>query len=456
MRNLILMLTAFISWNAHALDCKGHLSNIEEKICDQQQLLGLDHELNSIYKIALKYVSNTSELKTAQQKWLIKRNLCSKADTGNYPCLFNIYSERINWLSSQILNSEKPLLPNQINYKDCQAIADIGDKHELDSLKVIQPDTVRTRGTSYSRPLSKTELEKLNKHYSLGFQPPYDQIEIKSDDSKYAHRFATISIGGTCPQEQIFNIDASLAGDEKGGWTEVNDSMHSIEWVHSGAADSVVRFDNQDYVITENIWNGNDLQMISLISNKGQIIPMCQVVEKQSALIVLKSEDDVVCNEIANGDKAAVKGRNVNIPKFNTRVQSNIENSDSTEVFKIDVNNDGKVETIGLFTFESTAGCGNTAQWLRELNNSENDIKKGDLNNQLTVLTDNIYIRHNLMLKIYKINNNSYMRLNANKSGKFSNNFFQVVKLEGNNPKIVCELERKSHSEIRKILSVPN
>lgn len=445
------MLCILFHTYALAIDCKSNLNGAEKYICTDGDLIAIDNELNGVYKLAQSYVIDKKKLKLSQKEWLKTRDECLLQKTDAYPdqCFLNAYKARMQSLKVAIFNSERKLSRNQIDYRDCQFLADISDKNAMDTLKVIQPESrwQEVNKNALIRPISEFELEKLKKYFYGG---PYNEFEIFIDKNNPSVRFANFSTGGSCPTEQVFNVDSLIKTEGKDeGWIKVEDPQDEFRWIAGwGTADSTIRFNNQHFVVTESIWGSNNLQMVSQINNQGKIMPICAIKEKSAEFVIVKSEDREVCDSILKKETKPIDWQEVDTAFLNYKLN---QNAHKIEVSNIDINNDGKKELIGLFTYESGGGCGSTSQWFRHLDDELSEAIKGDIEDTFSKL-DRIYIRHDVKNQVFKINNQYYMLItDTEHNGKFSNNFFQVLKLEGKNQKKVCEFERKRHSEVSKI-----
>lgn len=102
---LVMTICATLPGDAEAIDCSKVSSFNEQTICGDKKLLLLDRDLTLVYNKFIKVFSDTghytylvTETKTAQKKWLQKRNACG-ADAA---CVKAAYEERLEALQRKI------------------------------------------------------------------------------------------------------------------------------------------------------------------------------------------------------------------------------------------------------------------------------------------------------------------------------------------------------------------
>ena len=96
-------------------DCAKAASEVEELICQDDELAGLDHKIAEVYKAAVKNMSGEElkTLKAMQRGWIKGRNECWKAEDIRYCTQFE-YESRITELQIQAGNLmvPKPVIYN--------------------------------------------------------------------------------------------------------------------------------------------------------------------------------------------------------------------------------------------------------------------------------------------------------------------------------------------------------
>lgn len=102
---LVMTICATLPSDAEAIDCSKVSSLNEQTICGDKKLFLLDRDLTVVYNKFIKVFSDTghytylvTETKTAQQKWLQRRNACG-ADAA---CVKAAYEERLEVLQRTI------------------------------------------------------------------------------------------------------------------------------------------------------------------------------------------------------------------------------------------------------------------------------------------------------------------------------------------------------------------
>lgn len=102
---LVMTICATLPGDAEAIDCSKVSSFNEQTICGDKKLLLLDRDLTVVYNKFIKVFSDTghytyliTETKTAQQKWLQRRNACG-ADAA---CVKAAYEERLEVLQRKV------------------------------------------------------------------------------------------------------------------------------------------------------------------------------------------------------------------------------------------------------------------------------------------------------------------------------------------------------------------
>ena len=102
---LVMTVCAILPGDAEAIDCTKVSSFNEQTICGDKKLLLLDRDLTVVYNKFITVFSDTghytylvTETKTAQQKWLQRRNACG-ADAA---CVKAAYEERLEVLQRKV------------------------------------------------------------------------------------------------------------------------------------------------------------------------------------------------------------------------------------------------------------------------------------------------------------------------------------------------------------------
>jgi uncharacterized protein len=102
---LVMTICATLPGDAEAIDCSKASNFNEQTICGDKKLLILNRDLTVVYNKFMKAFSDTghythliTETKTAQQKWLQRRNACG-ADAA---CVKTAYEERLEALQRKV------------------------------------------------------------------------------------------------------------------------------------------------------------------------------------------------------------------------------------------------------------------------------------------------------------------------------------------------------------------
>lgn len=83
---------------AASFDCSLKLNNVENLICENQQVSALDEKLSDVYSANKKSSKNPGDLRNDQLSWLKReRNICK-----NITCLVQVYESRIDYLKNKL------------------------------------------------------------------------------------------------------------------------------------------------------------------------------------------------------------------------------------------------------------------------------------------------------------------------------------------------------------------
>jgi len=88
---------------AAGFNCAKARTLIEQLICKDKRLSSLDDKLNAVYKATLATSGGTSQLRYEQKSW----NESVRDACANLDCLYRVYNERINDLSSRLSPQER-------------------------------------------------------------------------------------------------------------------------------------------------------------------------------------------------------------------------------------------------------------------------------------------------------------------------------------------------------------
>jgi uncharacterized protein len=106
---------------AGAMQCDGRLSQAEQLICGNQELLSLDQALNDAYAATLAVVADTAALRKAQRVWLrVERDAC----TG-FQCMYRVMHDRIGKLSTERITAQ-PALGQPLDMDTAKATCSAG------------------------------------------------------------------------------------------------------------------------------------------------------------------------------------------------------------------------------------------------------------------------------------------------------------------------------------------
>ena len=107
---LLSLLDLFTTANAASFDCAKATTLVENAICSNPALSGLEDQMASLYSQALGQSANTKQFKEDQRAWLKKRNNCQSES-----CIKQAYQERLSVLRSSTSNTamQSPSRPGE-------------------------------------------------------------------------------------------------------------------------------------------------------------------------------------------------------------------------------------------------------------------------------------------------------------------------------------------------------
>ena len=372
-------------------NCLAPLKHPELLMCESAQLQQLERSLDAAYKGAFRVTKNQNRLKTQHAIWLTsERNNCL-----DETCLIQAYRQRISRLKTEQIKLSKvlgePLTDVQAR-EVCTSLASTADRGELASYAVP--------ATPVSSPI---KIERLPEDVlGLFAEPPSQVFELNLGNTGSLTKFANYFTGGTCASISVVNLDRlqrrEFNSTEK---EEVDDTEDMIRWAYWGGGDYPILYRGRYFMVTTDLRDDNDLNLVSWIKPNGKVRPLCLFEAKPGKRTVRRTQNPALCAAVASDDLQPLSPEMLLPPNSakpedapNTTAFQLAEfhknfgrDVDGVHVHKVDVEGDGQQLTIGAFGFESGAGCGSSRRWLRNLTSDGTAIQEAPIDQRFKKLS---------------------------------------------------------------------
>jgi uncharacterized protein len=457
-----LLIALLISSSAQAAHfCSNrHLSKIEAQICSNEQLKRLDEALNNNYQKTLTAVTDKQSIMRQQRHWLhAVRNKCPDED-----CLRLRYDERIGKLSEIFVRSlrvsEQAITGDKETEKLCQSMAKLADNQRLTKLAILG----RNYWEQHDKEAIKagwglTEAEKtiVSQHIYYGYINGSGSYKLRLQQKKPLVRFIQTYSSGTCPTYELVNnsflLDKKNIYEDHIGKEKVYDPKDEIRWAYMGGSEYPIFYQGRNFVVTADLRDENQAEMISWIKPDGKIRPMCLLKVQKVQKLVISAKNKQLRNAVAKGTITPLAWQSIREklpfeydPKtFDDEFTKRYGKfAHSVELLNIDINMDGVSENIGRFVYESGAGCGSTSIWLSILTNDFGGLVKGSLNDLLGHFTEQTNALNKTNMDIYKYHDRYYMEASKN-------NNYGLYQIKNNKIKQVCKFGEKNQTGIKRL-----
>lgn len=364
-RLLILLCLIVSSAEAAGFDCTKTSTQIERLICDHPDLSKLDDELADFYRKALARSENPDATRKQQRSWLrATRNRCP-----DVACLKSEYTKRIDQLAA-----EQKWLTNAKVRSICDAVVQAVNDGSIGSL--IQ---------SFHTP--SPEEERLWNANAAGSSLYLHQTQtVRSKGVERTLGF--IQGGGTCGNCDIVDLVAKQ--------TELyppDDEQERLRWAGWGKCDHLLFIEDEPIIVTGRFgWGESRMSLVLWLAPDGAKRALCYSTPTRKINVkTVRSDDAELCR--AASEEGAVEMAPWPVPVAvprgpralgtETRVTVSDMKFDEAWGTRMDIDMDGKEDTIGVFDFASGAGCGSYHQWLMELTPDGSSVAKTPLNDVL-------------------------------------------------------------------------
>ncbi|MFH2043845.1 MAG: ankyrin repeat domain-containing protein [Pseudomonadota bacterium] len=354
-----------------SFDCAKASTTIEKLICQDPTLSDLDSKMSEAYEQVLKNKNDAFQQKELQRGWLSDiRNRCT-----DLSCLKLAYTKRIEQLAIK-----SAWMTNEKEQAICKAVVDaVNDgsiaKRIIPFEQASQEDKLAWKDNSPSSMLYLYQTLKINAHgkpITLGL----------------------IQGGGTCGNCDIEDIKAPV-----NAVYPPYDSEERFRWGGWGECDHFLFIEGEPIIVTGNFkWGLSNASFVSWLAPDGAKRALCAFdidPAKKPTRNLMTNNNPKLCDAVSNNrfdeipwttsltipkersDNYAARWDSSNnhfdeipwttlliIPKESS--DNNATRWDSSNNATLDINLDGKDETIVLFDYSSGAGCGSYRQWLRE------------------------------------------------------------------------------------------
>jgi len=349
MNRFILIAALFVvpaTSQSAGFDCSKASSPVEELICEdtpQSRLLSeLDSRMSSAYEQAITVAEDPRRLKEEQRRWLRDvRDHCSDPS-----CLEIVYTDRIQQLLRHVL-----LISNEKEEAICKTVVDAVNDGSI--AKRFMPFEMASEDDTRAWAENRSNFSSLYLRQTLKINAHGKPITL-----------GLVRGGGTCGNCDIENINALE--------TEVyppDDSEERFRWKGWGQCDHFLFVEGEPVIVTGNFgWGQSRATFVTWLAPDGAKRALCYLGPDQprkTKIKLVKNNNPGLCDAVAKNRIEEIPwSTSLTIPREDTGNDATMWNSSKGAM--LDINLDGRKETIVLFDHASGAGCGSYRQWLRE------------------------------------------------------------------------------------------
>jgi uncharacterized protein len=342
---------------AASFECAKASASIERMICTNPQLSKLDEELSSSYKVAMAKAVNEEQLKTSQRWWLAQiRNSCTTVD-----CMMKVYTQRLTALNKQDdISFVPPPASSALTAKEadaCLAVVNASNHGQLHRYEQRAPD---------QQP-SRDQLRKIfGPDAELSGSDAYWSIDL--DDDGILDHFA-ITTQGTAG---ITNAIGRLS--RKGSVPTVIDASGKFASDHN-----LLNINGSYYLLTstdgpDELWKWR---------KNGELEGLCVFPRLAPEITLSPSSTHPVCNAMMQGktQSVAFTAEHSIGPLNDNRFRPGMQVRDG--MARIDLNNDGTVDSVVQVEISHGAGRGCDTIYLATTDSKHTTIPDTPLNKLL-------------------------------------------------------------------------
>lgn len=328
-------------------------------------------------------------------------------------CVSAAVSARADILEDRLMSMQagrRNALPDRDARSTCYALARLANEGKLGSLAILGRNQMTADTNSAPRSswlaTSRETQDLSEKTDEAGSGPLTTIYRLKLRAGEPPTRFGAFSTGGTCHSTEIFNIDAALHGDPRGGRREVVDPGQLVRWAYWGGGDYPIFYKGRHFLIAADLSDPNDINMVSAIHPNGDIVPICLMHAATKRLEQVTAASASVCTEITKGTakpllwqevaEDTLEGLEGVAPGVLKELFDQTKHDGGGQVLKVDVQNTGNPILLGRTIYDSGAGCGSHSEWLTVVPATLAGLNKHPLDGFLGKLTgkdNDFYVR---------------------------------------------------------------
>lgn len=257
------------------------------------------------------------------------------------------------------LSSAETGMTNEKEKKICSAIVDAVNRGSIAQMIL-----------SFER--VSAEDERAWKENQAAFSMLYLHKTLKINAHGKSTTLGLVQGGGTCGNCDIEDIYAPVS--------EVypeDDAEERFRWKGWGQCDHFLFVDGEPIIVTGNFhWGQSRATFVTWLAPDGAKRALCLLGPESGNKPMRKlvaNHDPELCEAVGRGRVEEIPWKKtLDIPNENTGNDATMW--DSSGDVEIDINRDGKKETVVLFDHASGAGCGSYYQWLREFSAGQRSV----------------------------------------------------------------------------------
>lgn len=326
-----------------------------------------------IFEGHLEKITNSSKKPSSTRKVIAAWRDTTYSNCENMECLRNEYVRQISTFSEKVI-SAYDIKSNEIDDIEqkniCNSIAKLTESDEISNFEqiVIPYDFLREIDGQDGWRLTREELATLGT--KLTHEEPEHVYKVKLSGSGRTARFGSFFTGGSCSSHNIYNIDLFLdpsTRDYRDVIVPVDDLEDEIRWEYWGDGDVPYMISGRNLLIAGSL--------VSWINPRGKILPLCMIGSSATSRKWTMRNKENICNAVDSAKN--ILELFSPLKEIDQNSLSQIEREEMREhvglretyttVGHLDLDGDGRKETMLHNVTDSGGGCGSHTEAVRLL-----------------------------------------------------------------------------------------